>query len=346
MIDERHFGKGAVPEPEDQRDLIFEFILPDLFGLGEDEQEPEVDWDKGYSVEEDLGFSLPFKNQGSSQSCVGQAISYYVGVLDYLERKQYQEVSAKSIYSQIFLEPDGGAYIRDGMDLVTDWGSLREAKVPSYNDGRPPRESFMQDTSWKSRKLNKLAEILQAKEYRKIAAWNDIDRFALAIQKNKGVVSGLSATSNGTWNTLEPEPGDVIDYEHGLYFGGFGRDKKGKYLLTPNNWGNRFQGKWQKIRQIWFEVNKMFNPWTLTDKPNMQKFPVQDNKLYLLVGDDTKTQKLAMGYRGKLMVYNRKIDTMLNSASRSGKWEPPIPLGPSQWGSVEKIDGKGNPLPQ
>lgn len=331
MIDEKDFGKGAIREPVDKRDLAFDHT-PSA-------EAPEVDWDQGYSVEEDLGFNLPFKNQGNSSSCVGQAWSYYVGVLDYIEMQKYLEVSAKSIYSQIFLE-NGGAYIRDGAKLILNWGALRERVLSSYKDGQPPDEQFMRETGWLNEHLVRKAKMLQAKEKRKIIASNDINLFARAVLENKGAVTGVDGANDGSWNTLEPRPPETVEWGHAIFISGFGRDSKGKYLLTPNSWGNRFNGKHQKIREFWFPTDHIFNAWVLHDKTNIMPLNIEDNKLYLLV--EGKTQELAMGYKGKLMVYDKWIETIVNCTSRAGEWQEIIPVTLQQWNSVEKVDGKGN----
>jgi len=263
----KQFGTGAFPDPEDENDYEYE---PVLGGVSK-----PVDWEKGYDIEKELDIIIPIKDQNGSSSCVGMGWSYYVGILDAVENGHYSETSAKAIYSQIFLK-NGGAYLRDAAKLIVNWGSLREDFIPSYYvTGEAPNEAFMRELNWKNDKVDKIAEILKAKEYRKIRKANySMDTFAQAIRDNYGVVGGVSGSQDGKWSSMEPKPPvNGIDWGHCIYFGKFGIDEKGKYISTPNSWGNRDSGSlypdgWQKLREDYFKKEYMFNPWTLTDKPN------------------------------------------------------------------------------
>lgn len=256
----KKFGTGAKPDLIDLRDYSYEPVL----GAA------PVDWDKGYDIEKELKIKIPLKNQNGSSSCVGQGWSYYVGVLDAVETGIYDEDSAKAIYSQIFL-PNGGAYIRDGAKLIVDFGALAEYLVPSYEGKEAPKESFMRDKSWLNAKITEIAKKLQAKEYRSFST--NMDIVAAAIRDNYGVVGGINGSNNGTWGTGEPKPPVKAEWAHCLYFGKFGKDSLGKYIATPNSWGSRAMDSlhpdsWQKLREDYFHDKFMFNPWTLTDKPN------------------------------------------------------------------------------
>ncbi len=259
------FGTGALRDPLDTRDHRYEGIP----AAGE-----PVDWDKGFDVEKTLNITIPFKNQDGSGSCVGQAWAYYGAVLNTAEVKYYDEQSAKAIYSQIQLGlSQGGAYIRDGAKLFVNWGSVSESKVPSYDNGNPPKEPFMKNKLWKNQEIDKLAKVFQAKEYKTFLAAQNIEMFAQAIRDNHGLVGGLDGSSNGTWRSLEPKPPTKKEWGHALYFGKFGIDKLGKFVATPNSWGSFGKDElhpdgWQKLREDWFNSTHMFNPWTLVDKPN------------------------------------------------------------------------------
>lgn len=263
---EQELHKGCIPDKIDERDYKYE----DVLGAGVLVSDEE--WKQGYNVETVLNFKLPIKNQFQSESCVGQGWSYYKAVLDKVETKIYNEDSAKSIYSQINLGYLQGAQIRDGATLLTTWGVAPENLVKSYRDNGTTDENWMIDKTWKTPIIDNAAKILQAKEYRLISGFG-IDVFARAIKDNYGVVGGVVGTNNGTWLSLEPQP--PLDttpqsqtWGHCLYFCGFGIDEKGKYLLTPNSWGDL--GGLQKIRENYFTNNNrwIFNPWTLVDKSN------------------------------------------------------------------------------
>ena len=268
---ENNLGKGLVPDTKDERDLKFE----DVLGAGP--VMTDAEWKQGFDIEKELKIKIPFKNQQTSLSCVGNGFSYQAGVINAKEVGHYDEVSAKGIYSQIFL-PGGGAQLRDAAKLLVNWGALLEAQLKSYRDDGTTDEKFMEDLTWVTPELIKLAKVLQAKEYRTITG-QGIDYFARAIKDNLGCVGGVAGANNGTWNTSEPKPpvsAAAIKWYHCLYFGKFGIDEKGKYIATPNSWGTRNEADklhpddWQKLREDYFKNNNKFiiNPWTLLDKPN------------------------------------------------------------------------------
>ena len=292
------YGTGCLLDPTDNRDLIADQIL-----MGSD----EVDWEKGYDIEKELNITIPFKDQGATGSCNGQGWAYYVAILNAVETGTYTEASAKAIYSQIFIDtPAGGSYVRDGAKLIVNWGALLEKKVPSYetfitqdiNGPRtitnPPTKEFIRDLLWKTPEMDKLAKILQAKEYRRIIASTNMELFAKAIRDNHGAVSGLNGENNGTWRSLEPKPPINVKWGHLIYFGKYGIDKLGKYIATPNSWGERdadelHPDSWQKLRQDYFDSGHMFNPWTLMDKINNNQEVMTNVK----VGKDENSDEMS-----------------------------------------------------
>ena len=254
---------GAVPDPIDARDYKYSEVAG-AATLSDDE------WKKGYDVEKELGFTIPFKNQGGTLSCTGQSGSYYVGVLDKKETGQYNEVSAKGYYSQVFL-PDGGAYIRDVIKLTIGWGGIREKIVSSYMGGNLPTEDFVRDISWKNKEIDKAAGMLKAKEYRTIDNIS-MDSVAMAIRDGCGCIIGLYVGNNGSWRTNDPTPSTRTG-GHAIYVGKFGVDERGKYIATPNSWGERsadglHPDRWQKLREDYFNKTFMFSPWVILDAPN------------------------------------------------------------------------------
>lgn len=75
------------------------------------------------------------------------------------------------------------------------------------------------------------------------------------------------------------------------------------------------------------------------NKKNMSIFEPLDNELYLLV--EGTEQKLAMGLGGKLVIYDQKVDTLLNSASRAKQYKIPKPLTLADWNNAPHVNGKG-----
>lgn len=289
-MDEKNFNGGAFRDPLDERDYPFDVLSADA--------PVEIDWKKGFDIRNYLGGDINFKNQQSSGSCVGQGWSYQIFVYQVIEMmKKYGmslddlriyhpsevlEISAKAIYSQIFINSiAGGAYIRDGAKLVCEWGAVDNVTVPSNRPDGSTDEAFMRDLSWKTKAIDDIAKIFQGKDYRVINAVSNMDLFARAILQNFGVVAGFEGLNNGTWMSERPMPPiDHSEWGHCLDFLAFGQDEIGNFIATPNSWGNILGKKWfkgapngygwQKFYQNYF-INGgrwVFNPWTFTDKLN------------------------------------------------------------------------------
>jgi hypothetical protein len=110
------FGKGAVKNPVDIRDYRLEVAVCAAKLPAE------------YSIKDKVG---TIKNQNGSLSCVGQAFSYYAEVLDFIETGVKEQLSARDIYSRVFL-PNGGSYLRDCAKKITNSGVVKEIDAPSY----------------------------------------------------------------------------------------------------------------------------------------------------------------------------------------------------------------------
>lgn len=299
------FGTGAVDDVFDHRDRSYENILAAA-------PEVQIDWEKGSDIRDTFGIDFKKKNQFSSLSCVGQGWSYKIWALQVAEtmnkygmnlaqlqehhKDEVDQISAKAIYSQIHLD-GGGASIRDGAALLVDWGALFEKQVKSLREDGTTDESFMVNYSWYSPQLERSAKILGAKEYRTIFDCTNMDTFANGILGNFGVVGGVRGSNGRGWLTQfpkPPQPGDTL-WGHCLFYGAFGTDEKGKFIATPNSWGDFITEKWkpgsypgtgwQKLYQDYFTIDFQFNPWLLADKPNQPlTFP---DMMKLVKGDNS-----------------------------------------------------------
>ena len=324
------FGTGCMPDPQDERDYSYDDHVLGAAPL-------IIDWVKGYDVREHLGLDIPFKNQWSSSSCVGQGWSYYLAVIDAVETGIYRADSAKAIYSQIFInQPSGGAYISDGAKLICEWGGLSNLLVPSNKPNGHTDEDFMRDKTWKTPELDNLAKILKGKDYKVINAISNMDLYAQAILENHGVVGGVNGVNNGTWMSERPKPPvGAPEWGHCLYFGAFGTDEFGKFIATPNSWGDLLSKTWypgspvghgwQKFYIDYFAnggVN-IFNPWTYVDTPNKLINTTMTN---VTIGKDQNSPELSFivpannpeGF--KSMCKNYGIDCPLLSDGKSVDW--------------------------
>jgi len=260
---------GFVPDPRDARDYEADHIL---FGSA------PFEWKAGYDVEKDLGIKLPVKDQGSSSSCVGQSIATgaYIMNIEEMQGKGFEgkedqlpEFSAKSVYSQISLGAGIGAYTRDGLQLLKDYGINRESKVPSYRGGRPPTERYMLDKKWMKRATKHNARNFRSKEYRFLQDKKDIDLVAKAIRDSHFVILGFHGSNDGGWSTKFPKPPTYRNWSHLVAAVGAEVIKGKKYIKIINSWGKNVGDKGiQWISEDYFKSGNAHYGAVVIDKPN------------------------------------------------------------------------------
>lgn len=255
---------GALKDLKDERDYNFEALGTSVL--------TDEEWEKGYDIENVIGYKIPVKNQYQSYSCVGQAYSYYRGILKSIVQRRYREVSAKSIYSLISLGFGQGAYLRDGAKTLKDLGAMYENTLKSYKDNGTVDETFMFDKSWFNEELKGIMELLKVSDYYRVTGFT-IDAFAKAIRDGYGCVIGVSGNNNGSWTSKFPQIPDkgVTQNQiwgHALYAGKFKIIDGKKYIGVLNSWGNVGEDGWQWLGEEWFgdEGIHIFCPWLLIIK--------------------------------------------------------------------------------
>lgn len=243
------------------------------------------DWVAGFDFEKQYGIKIKIKNQMNSESCGGQAGSYGVAGAEIVcgsNPKEYLEYSAKSIYSQIFLSPDGGVEEATLMNFLANQGANLESLVPSTSSNGIVTEEFMEDKTWMTPELQKEAQV--AKVYLPAVVPNDMESWACAIRDHGFLIVAVQGENDGTWNTNEPQPPTNPTWGHFLFFAKAGTDTIGKYIATPNSWGDcrahdtlHLDG-WQKFRQNWFD-NGAQNIWTAYTF--IEKQPMTDEQVLI-----------------------------------------------------------------
>lgn len=210
-------------------------------------------WSEGYDVEKDLGsflknpsFKIPAKDQNGSGACGGEATSYYHEVLKAFRTGVFDESSAKFVYSQTF-QPGGGSFGGDLMNLVHNKGVCSETLLPSYENGSPPSELFMERVQDITSLDRSEASNFETINYSFITEF-DIDTLAQAVRDNKGIVIALLGQNNGTWLSSNPKPPTIAQWGHWLYVGKAFMANGQKYLMVLNSWGSKIGlNGWQYI---------------------------------------------------------------------------------------------------
>lgn len=221
MKSEQDFGKGGILSPIDPRDFSYKGFSSIPY-----------DWNVPFNIK----ISPELKNQGSSGSCGGQAMSYYGEVLEALNDGTPEERSAKFIYAQIFIPP-AGTFLRDLCDVVIKQGWAREAVLSSYENGNPPTEAFMERVQDITPEVKLDASRSQALSYANVPL--NFDSIAMAVRDNNGAIILIGGNNNGTWLSEYPQPPITKnEWQHFLYVCGMKMENGKKYINVLNSWGN------------------------------------------------------------------------------------------------------------
>ena len=235
---EGEFGHGSLGHLLRPTDWLYHNMVP--------KGTPPFDWSKGYDVEKEIGMNIPVKNQGSSGSCGGQAVASYAFVLKAIRDKSIAERSAKFIYAPI-AQPGGGTYGGDLMARMKSTGVSTEILCPSYENGQPPSEAFMEDKSSISSLAMTDASTSLSANYSFLIQF-DIDVLAQAIRDNHGIIIGIGGQNNGTWLTSNPLPPMSVEWRHWMYFGKSLMINGQKKIIGLNSWGTSVgNGGWQNF---------------------------------------------------------------------------------------------------
>jgi hypothetical protein len=247
--------KGAIPDSPDERDY---HVSAEILGA------VTVDWSKE--------FRLPNpgdEDQGSSDSCVSQAWSYYHVQL---HPKDY---SRRDLFARIALSY--GAEIRSGGKELVDNGQATRDEVP---DPRPQTPQNMRDKTGIT--PEKQASDKELSYFRLPQA--DINGVAWGIETYKGVVFGVTGDNAGWRDLRNPQPpayGTPNTWGHALYAMGHHMHSDGqKCIIAKSSWCNSV--KEHHIRENYFITGNTFNAWTLI--PREQES--MTNSLVVRKGDE------------------------------------------------------------
>ena len=278
MIDIKNFGKGGKIQPKDRRDFRFELVAG----------EPELP--KEYSLRSAV---RKIKNQNSSLSCVGQAFSYYTEVLNYLETKEYTELSARDIYSLIFIKNGGGAYIRDGAKKVINSGVVLEQDAPSYENGQPPSELFMENRNDITAEEQENGMKYKAKSF---TTWKNtnFDTYKKAIYTGNGCVA-IVWGNDTIWRNVPvslPDNKSQTNWLHCVYFCGWAWKNGIECLEFANSWSYLWGDKgFNYLPRSYIEKGYVVSPITLVDVPN-NTFPKIKSQIMNITEQVNILQKL------------------------------------------------------
>lgn len=257
------YGKGAIVDTIDKRDFNFKEV---------GKTTPPFLWNKGFDIEEVLSdklgiadFKIPVKDQNGSFSCGGQAWAYYDQVLEAILTGSFEERSAKYIYSQTFVAPDGGSTGRDNCNILINQGCAREALTASYENGKPPKELFMRLKSDITEAAKKDAVSSKAFIYSNVDP--DMELFAKALRDNNGLIMLITGSDNGSWTSPFPKPPKDSKnlWNHWVYIGKAKIINGKPHFGFLNSWGDDVGEKgWQWINEDYFKAHFVGYGWTIS----------------------------------------------------------------------------------
>jgi len=286
-------------QPDDGRDIVLGDIpyIPD----------PNAPtWEVGFNNEDKYG-KLKREHQGSSLSCVGQGWSKYVEMLNKIYSGIFKDLSAKDVYSQIYLD-NGGAYIRDGAKICVDPGVCEEKYLSSYLlDGSYPTETFM-------RVRTILNETLYNNSRNKFKAL----RF---VHLNLSNPIGPRVIKDEDWETIRQIiwqfGGFVSGYKgHCMYVAGYGLVNGKKTIYFINSYGEGSDREWnEETSDAFYDVTFLYFMENTPPKIDMYRvirvkdkddqYIVVDNDVYKI--PDVETWKL---YRDIKMIEDKGPDVI------------------------------------
>lgn len=213
-----------------------------------------------------IDFKGQIKNQGQSSSCVAQALSYYAEVLNWKETGTWTSLSARYLYSKIY-QPQGGAYINDGLSILQNEGIALDSDVLSTENGLPPSENYMRKGDDITPAENDTAKQFLIKKY---LTWdnNNVEWYKQAIMQGSGCVA-ISWGNNSVWSLADiilPSYRSQMVWQHCIYFMGWSEKKQAfKILNSWNGWGDNGEG-WLPYSYV--TNGYLTNPKTMVDAEN------------------------------------------------------------------------------
>lgn len=247
-------------------------------------------WQEGFDVEQELGFNLIVKDQGLSYSCGGQAWGYLAEVLEALNTGSYEPRSAKYMYAQTWA-PGGGSRGRDNADIFVNQGVARESIMTSYENRRPPSETFMEKSGDIKDDARQDAKFSKASAYAQTGT--DIESVATALQRNHGVILGVEGSNNGTWQSEFPEPPSFTEWRHWVYACAAKLINGKKHIRIINSWGTETGNEGRQWLSEDYFKSHIFSGWTHVFAPPIPVVFKHNFQINMNLGDtNTEVQAL------------------------------------------------------
>jgi hypothetical protein len=254
MVDVSEFGKGAIRDSIDKRDYKFTenftaVALPDTFSVRDKIQ--------------------TLRNQNGSGSCGGQAFGYHMETNTFLRDGKFTPLSSKSIYQPVFVSPEG-SNARDLLNRIDSVGVCLESDVPSYDNGNPPSEAFMEDGSKITAAMLVTAKQYSGKTYLTFDS-TDLSQVKQAIFQGNGAVIAVVG-NNPCWTTSNGEitvPGvNTTTWGHFIFLTGWVVRNGERFFEFVNSWGKEWgDNGFGYLPEAYLTSGFGYNEWVVIENP-------------------------------------------------------------------------------
>jgi len=205
---------------------------------------------------------LPVKDQGTSGSCGGQAWAGALEAAKFIREGEPVQLSAKDIYSHCFIAPEGSQE-SDLINYVENHGVALESDIPSYDNGQPPTEQFMETIQERTdvQDTDALNQIV-------ISSYtfngNDINQVKQAI--DTGVTVCAFYGNNACWQTgngvVEVPSLDQLDWGHWVFLTKY--DDTKQLVTVKNSWSDKAgDAGYFYLPYSYFTGGRVMGEWTL-----------------------------------------------------------------------------------
>ena len=232
-------GKGALPDPVDERD----FIAETQFGAA------PIDWSKEFRLPEPKD-----RNQKNSDACGSYSGSYLHWQL------KPKEFSTRDLFVRVAL--DYGSYLRDNVKEIVERGQADIKEVPDPANPTPQNMRDASGTKQQFRDDDKEANYFVVKQ-------NSIDGVAQAVRDYKGAIFGVYGTNAGWKDKTNPTPPSSHSvagiWSHAIYAFGYHMHSGQKCIIAKSSWCSGSHHE-HHIKENYFNKGMTFNAWCVIPK--------------------------------------------------------------------------------
>lgn len=212
---------GIIEDPRSELEKSFDFKHDEL-GMA-----APVEW-----VEKTTFKSYPIKDQDGSSSCVSQATSKMLGIL----QPEYINLSPKFIYTRRQNYPEGGMWLPNALDIAKKQGSCLETSLPSNFTN----EAFMNDKSQETPNCVTEALNYHGKSYVSFNDSNDIDAIAGVLAMGYPILLGVRFDYDEWTETPIVNPNSKNTCGHGICATDYGLVNGVKTISIDDSWGPHY----------------------------------------------------------------------------------------------------------